>query len=286
MMDTQLMMILVPVVILMNIVAYFVFIPQEYRNGKEKISSGNRNAVSFPSEVLPYLLLVSFIYILVKSQGVVVTVFEISPDYALAKYILHIEGNSVSMFQVFTNPLLTYVSSFIYLFGFSFLLIFTFVALIFTRRIRALQEYALAVAIIYIIAFPFYIFTPVKVTGYTLPDVVPLLYNLSPVILEGLKSVDPFFDNCFPSLHAALSFLAMLFVVFKTDLKGFKIIAVFITLAIQFTIFYLGIHWFTDFVAGIILATLSYYLATRYHKTIIGKINVSTSISHKRDGRY
>lgn len=285
-MDTQLMMILVPVVILMNIVAYFVFIPQEYRNGKEKISSGNRNAVSFPSEVLPYLLLVSFIYILVKSQGVVVTVFEISPDYALAKYILHIEGNSVSMFQVFTNPLLTYVSSFIYLFGFSFLLIFTFVALIFTRRIRALQEYALAVAIIYIIAFPFYIFTPVKVTGYTLPDVVPLLYNLSPVILEGLKSVDPFFDNCFPSLHAALSFLAMLFVVFKTDLKGFKIIAVFITLAIQFTIFYLGIHWFTDFVAGIILATLSYYLATRYHKTIIGKINVSTSISHKRDGRY
>jgi membrane-associated phospholipid phosphatase len=280
------MMILVPVVVLMNIVAYFVFIPRKYRNRKEKTSSENRKAVSFPSEILPYLLLVSFIYILVKSQGMVVTVFDISPDYALAKYILHIEGNSVSMFQVFTNPLLTYVSSFIYLFGFSFLLIFTFVVLIFTRRIRALQEYAMAVALIYIIAFPFYIFTPVKVTGYTLPDVIPLLYNLSPVILEGLRSVDPFFDNCFPSLHAALSFLAMLFIVLKTDLKGFKVIAVCITLAIQFTIFYLGIHWFTDFIAGIILATLSYHVATKYHEKIMNKINVSKSISHKRDGRY
>jgi preprotein translocase subunit YajC len=53
MMDTQLMMILVPVVVLMNIVAYFVFIPRKYRNRKEKTSSENRKAVSFPSEILP-----------------------------------------------------------------------------------------------------------------------------------------------------------------------------------------------------------------------------------------
>ncbi len=296
--DTQLMMILFPVVFLMNVIAYYVFIPRKYRikfKNKNGSAAGNndqqtnqkgasKSAYSFSTEILPYLLLVSFIYILVKSQGAIVNMLDISPDYALATYILNLEGGKVSMFQSFTNPLLTYVSSFIYLFGFSFLLIFTFVTLIFTRQIRALQEYAIAVAIIYVVAFPFYIFTPVKVTGYTLPNVIPLLYDLSPIIYNGLRTVDPFFDNCFPSLHAALSILAMLFIMFKTDLKGFKVVAVFITLAIQFTIFYLGIHWITDFIAGGILALLSYYLATKYHDWLVNKFRHIAGSMH--NGRF
>ncbi len=287
--DIQLMMILFPVVFIMNVIAYYVFIPRKYRigsnnsnkNKKSKQSTASSGVYSFSREILPYLLLVSLIYILVKSQGAIVGMLDISPDYALAKYILNLEGSKVSMFQSFTNPLLTYVSSFIYLFGFSFLLIFTFLTLIFTRQIKALQEYAIAVVIIYVIAFPFYLFTPVKVTGYTLPGVVPLLYELSPMISEGLRTVDPFFDNCFPSLHAALSILAMLFIMFRTDLRGFKVVAVFITLAIQFTIFYLGIHWITDFIAGSILALFSYYVATRYHDWLLSKLGLII-----KNGRY
>ncbi|MEZ5335086.1 MAG: phosphatase PAP2 family protein [Methanolobus sp.] len=279
--DAQLVMILFLVIFIMNVIAYFVFIPKKYRL-KVTMSEREKNAYSFTRQILPYLALVSFIYILVKSQGIIVNVFDISPDYALAKYILDIEGNSVSMFQSFTNPLLTYASSFIYIFGFSFLLIFTFVVLVFTKQIRALQEYAIAVAIIYVVAFPFYIFTPVKVTGYTLSNVIPLLYDLSPVIHDGLRTVDPFFDNCFPSLHAALSVLAMLFIIFRTNLLGFKIVAVLITLAIQFTIFYLGIHWIIDFVAGIILAVISFYIATRYHDRIVARFAVLLN----RSSRY
>ncbi|WP_094227698.1 phosphatase PAP2 family protein [Methanolobus psychrotolerans] len=277
----HLIAIIVPVVFLMNLIAYFVFIPHRYRIENRISAADYRSMQTFTSEILPHLLLVSFIYILVKSQGVIVSIFEISPDYDLAQYILHMEGSSVSMFQAFTHPLLTYVSSFIYIFGFSFLLIFTFVALIFTRHSQALREYAIAIAIIYMTAFPFYIFTPVKVTGHTLPEVMPLLYNLSPIVYEGLKTVDPFFDNCFPSLHAALSILAMLFIVFRTDLKRFKMFAVIITLAIQFTIFYLGIHWITDFVGGIILAIFSFHVATRYSYWIPGKVRVS----YDRDDR-
>ncbi len=272
--NMYLLMIFVPVVLLMNIVAYYVFIPESYRMKITRSLKDNGNTYSFLFEILPYLLLVSMIYLFVKSQGAIVTLLGISPDYGLARYIFLIEGNKVSMFQAFTNPLLTYVSSFVYLFGFSFLLIFTFVVFILTRQIRALQEYAIAVTIIYIVAFPFYIFTPVKVTGYTLPNVIPLLYNLNPIIYDGLRSVDPFFDNCFPSLHAALSFLAMLFIVFRTDLKRFKVVAVIITLAIQFTIFYLGIHWISDFIGGVILAVLSYYVATRFRDRIVGKFHV------------
>ena len=272
--DIQLMIILVSVVFLMNIVAYYVFIPRRYRMKNNVSVNENRSVYLFSSEILPYLLLLLFIYILIKYQGLIAGM--VSPDFDLSKLIFNIEGSSVSMFQTFTNPLLTYLSAFIYLFGFSFLLVFTFVIFILTRQPKAFQEYSIAVLIIYMVALPFYIFTPVKATGYTLPNVMPLLYNLNPMILEGLKIVDPFFDNCFPSLHAALSFLAMLFILFRTDLKGFKVFAIFITLTIQFTIFYLGIHWITDFIGGTILAALSFYVATKYHDLIVSKLHISS----------
>ncbi|MBN1134759.1 MAG: inositol phosphorylceramide synthase [Methanosarcinaceae archaeon] len=272
--DIQLMIILVSVVFLMNIVAYYVFIPQRYRMKNYVLVNENRSVYLFSSKILSYLLLLSFIFILIRSQGLIAGMF--SPDYGLSKFIFNIEGSSVSMFQTFTNPLLTYLSAFIYLFGFSFLLVFTFVIFILTRQPKAFQEYSIAVLIIYMVGFLFYIFTPVKATGYTLPNVVPLLYNLNPVILEGLKIIDPFFDNCFPSLHAALSFLAMLFILFRTDLKGFKVFAIFITLTIQFTIFYLGIHWITDFIGGTILAALSFFVATKYHDLIVSKLHISS----------
>ena len=273
--DIRFILILFPVVLLMNIVAYYVLVPHGYRKLQNSSAERSMDMHSFTREVLPYIGLVSFVYLLVKSQGIVVNklvnVMGISLDYDLARYIFLIEGSKVSMFQAFTNPALTYVSSFIYIFGFSFLLTFTFIFFLMTKQLKTLKEYTVALSFIYMVAFPFYIFTPVEVTGHTLPGVMPLLYNLSPLITNGMRAVDPFFDNCFPSLHAALSILAMLFIIFRTDLRGLKILAVFITLAIQFTIFYLGIHWITDFIAGIILALLSYYLATKYYSLVINK---------------
>lgn len=270
--DAVLIIMLFPVVFIMNIGAYFLFLPEKYRLNPPVLQK-EKNAYYFTKDILPYIILVSSVYLLMKSQGLIASTFNISPHYALAGYILNTEGSKVSIFQSFTSPLLTYASSFIYLFGFSFLLVFTSVIFIATGQIRAFQEYAVAFTLVYYIAFPFYIFTPVKVTGYTLPDVMPLLYNLSPLIPDSLHTVDPCFDNCFPSLHAALSVLALLFILFRTDVKGFKIVAVFITLAIQFTIFYLGIHWITDFFGGIILAVVSFYIATRYHDFIADRFS-------------
>lgn len=269
--DIYLFLILVPSVLIMNVIAYYLFIPDKYKYKKRKINetiSATTHKFSFLSEILPYLLLVAFAYIFVKSQWSIVTMLGISQSYALADYILDVEGNIVSFFQIIASPFLTYVSSFIYLIGFPFLLTFTFVILLFTRQVKALQEYAIAITIAYMLAFFFYTFTPVAVTGHTLPDVVPLLYNLSPIINDGLRSLDPFLNRCFPSLHAGLSFLAMLFIIFKTDIDNFKPIAIFITIAIQFTIFYLGIHWILDFIAGVILAGISFYTAEQVHKRI------------------
>ena len=266
-----LMTIMVPVVVLLNFIAYYVLVPKKYRLSYDSSASVEKLGKFFSYNVLPYLLMVSLVYVLVKSQGIIAESLHITPYYRLAEFIFSMEGNTVSSFQTIMSPALTYFSAFIYLFGFSFLLIFTFVVLVCTGNISVLQEYSIAVVLAYLIAFPFYILTPVKVTGYTLPAVTPLLYELSPIISNGLRTVDPYFDNCFPSLHAALSIIAMLLIVFRTDLKKLKVVVVILALLIQFTIFYLGIHWIIDFIGGILLAGLCYYIATRYRERIVRK---------------
>ncbi|MDK2833211.1 MAG: hypothetical protein PWP63_298 [Methanolobus sp.] len=264
------MTVMAPVVVLLSLIAYFTLMPKEYRLDVRLCEHGK--SVNVVSEVLPYLILVSLVYIFAKSQETITAALGITPTLRIAELILLLEGSTVSAFQTIASPALTYFSAFIYLFGFSFLLIFTFVALICSGKVSVLQEYAIAITVAYLVAFPFQVLAPVKVTGYTLPNVVPLLYQLSPVILEGLRSVDPYFDNCFPSLHAALSIIAMLLVVLRTDLRKYKVVAVLLTIAIQFTIFYLGIHWITDFFGGLMLAAISYAIAVRYRDRIVRTI--------------
>ncbi|MDP2216462.1 MAG: phosphatase PAP2 family protein [Methanolobus sp.] len=274
-----LMTVMAPVVVLLTLIAYYTLLPKEYM-----ISNGKKHdhlaSLRIAYEVLPYILLVSVVYILAKSQETITAALDITPTYTIAHRILLLEGSTVSLFQTIASPALTYLSAFIYLFGFSFLLIFTFVALICTGKISVLQEYAIAVAIAYLIAFPFQVLAPVSITGYTLPNVVPLLYQLSPVILDGLRSVDPYFDNCFPSLHAALSIIAMLLIVLRTNLMKYKVVAVLLTLSIQFTIFYLGIHWITDFFGGLVLAVISCGIAIRYRDRIVKRIRMIRETVH------
>ncbi|MBN2110782.1 MAG: inositol phosphorylceramide synthase [Methanosarcinaceae archaeon] len=269
-----LMTIIVPVVVLLNFIAYYLLVPRKYRSIYDGSAYSEKLGSFFSYSVLPYFLIVSSVYLLVKLEVVVTEHLNITPYYRLAEFIFSMEGHTVSSFQTIMSPTLTYFSAFIYLFGFSFLLIFTFVVLVCTGKVSILQEYSIAVVLAYLISFPFYIFTPVKVTGYTLPTVIPLLYELSPIISEGLRSVDPHFDNCFPSLHAALSIIAMLLIVLRTDLKELKMVVVILALLIQFTIFYLGIHWIIDFIGGILLALLCYYVATRYRERIVRKMSI------------
>ncbi len=265
----QFILIMVPIVLLLNFLAYYVFIPRDNRKIYDDLDQGGKYAYYIFSKIFPYLLIICAVYLFVKSQGMIVEYFNIVPYYGLAEYIFLIEGDIVGNFQAIMLPGITYFSMFIYLIGFPFILIFTFIVFFSTLKIEQLQEYAIGIIIIYMVAFPFYIFMPVKVTGYSLSGVFPLLYELHPVIDSGLRSVDPYLDNCFPSLHAALSILAMLLIVFRTDLKALKVMSFVLVLLIQFTIFYLGIHWISDFIAGTALAFLAYFISTRYRSKII-----------------
>ena len=61
--------------------------------------------------------------------------------------------------------------------------------------------------------------------------------------------------------------VALIFILFRTNLRRYKIFAVGTTIFILFAILYLGIHWITDMIGGIILAFIAYFIATRIFKT-------------------
>jgi len=252
---------------------YFIFVPEPLKSKSLKSKSlkykyySKDLTASGISELMPYAVLTAVIFLLMDSQTAISNFFGLNPSRNYDQYMLMLEGNKVSYFQSLATPMLTYFSGAIYLLGFSFLLIFTVVVFLCTRNTRALKEYAIAFTLIYLTAYPFFIFFPVDVTGHVLPGMVPLLYQLNPAILRIATICSPHLDGCFPSLHAALSVMATLFVLLKTDLRRYKIFAVGTTIFILFAILYLGIHWITDEIGSIILAFVSYFIATQISKT-------------------
>jgi len=260
--------IMLPLLALMTVVGIYTLIPRDVKGQKYSISR-RRFLIGF----WPFFVSAFLVYMLVQSQSSIVNMLGIKVNADYTGYLLMIEGDLVSHFQGFATPVLTYLNGFVYLMIFSFLMIFTFVILIYTHNLKALEEFTIAFIIIYLTAFPFYIFVPITVTGHALPNVVPLLYDLSPIIDQGVRVVDPFLDNDFPSLHAALSVMALMVVVFRTNLHRYKVFAAVSTAAILFSTVYLGIHWIIDLVAGAVLALVSYYFAVKYREVIFRKLN-------------
>lgn len=241
---------------------YYIFVPEPLRSKYYYKNLGSSGI----SDILPYAASATFIFILMDSQREISHFLGLSPSLNYDKYMLMLEGTRVSIFQSIATPMLTYFCGVVYLLGFPFLLIFTFILFLFSQDDEILKEYAISFMLIYLIAYVFYIFFPVNVTGHVLPGVAPLLYQLNPAILRIATIFSPGLNTCFPSLHTALSVMATLFILFKTDLKRYKVFAVVTTILVLFSILYLGIHWITDVIGGIILAFISYFVATRAFK--------------------
>lgn len=214
--------------------------------------------------ILPYLLFLGLVL------GLTSILRKVGPDISWELYIqigsiiYDIEGEFVAWVQSFQTPFLTTYFSGIYIFGYVFLLIFPYLAYMLADDLTPYRQLTLAYALNYVFGLGMYIlFIAYGPRNYEVGE--GLLYNIWPQA-QFLTSQVNVNTNVFPSLHASLSTTVALFAVRTRDVyRIWTVVAVLLAGSVCISTMYLGIHWGTDVVAGIMLAVLSVWLATRLH---------------------
>jgi len=124
-----------------------------------------------------------------------------------------------------------------------------------TNNMKLYYAFCIALLVNYFVAVPFYLFVPVFEVWHVQPAVRFLLPDVFPTFEEVYRPLSGI-DNCFPSLHTSLSVTVAL-LASRSGIRRWAIFTWINASVIIFSIFYLGIHWFTDMVAGLVLAVLA-----------------------------
>ena len=164
----------------------------------------------------------------------------------------------------FRNDLVSEILSLHYLFAYLFIIWYPPMHYILSKDPDLADLAAMNYFVIYLLAVPFYLFFNVEVTSSFIPGVDALMYH-DGWNIEFFTSNDPL-DNGIPSLHVGLPISLLMIHRAYIRQRGIDIsewrhrgLDVFImsNVAIYlFSILYLGIHWVSDVIPGLILAVI------------------------------
>lgn len=208
---------------------------------------------------LGYLIVLIALPLLIQLQGLLERLMGIEPDASAeityTTWIFNFTGNAVAILQDRLDyRILADASMLVYAWVFTFLLYFTPILLLVKDDRPIFKKYTLAMVFNYIVLIPFYVMFPVTVSGsYPEAGITPLLY-VDTHWGKMVTSVDPL-DNDFPSGH--VSMVATTLLIFASagrEYRRFYQFLVGATVAIVFSVVYLGVHWPADVVAGFVLA--------------------------------
>jgi len=189
----------------------------------------------------------------------------------MTPYVYAIEGDIVLWIQEsLYNSLLSVGLTHFYVMGFMAVTFSSFVYPIFFDDRYMADRVSLSMFWVYVLAIPFYLFFNVRVTGNYIPEMETIAYDLTPEIHNWFIQIDPF-TNGMPSLHIGLPFAIWLTMErWDSDerwLRYRRLLLLFIILT-GFTILYLGIHWVSDIIGGIIVAVIAVEITSRTHTSI------------------
>ena len=181
-------------------------------------------------------------------------------NFDFATVLDNFEGGIVSGFSNLWNPALVTFFVFIYIGVYPFTLWFSPFYFLVTNNVKSMKTLAYGLFSIYLIALPFYLFIPVTN--------VYKFYQLDSALNNVLPSVETFFyslttqNNCFPSLHTAMTIL-IAWCAYLTGNKKLSYFTIFCAIAVIISVLYLCIHWITDVIAGAAIAIVVIVLLNR-----------------------
>ncbi|GAB7092652.1 hypothetical protein JCM18237_29230 [Halorubrum luteum] len=233
---------------------------------------GPRRLYEFAHEIGPRLreartpiaVLVGVVVLSAVGRGPLQTVSEIV-GVRLTGTIYALEGEFVAWVQAtFVAPELTIYFSWVYVYGYVFLLVFPFIAYGALSDTTTLRRLLLAYALNYGIGLVIYTLVLAYGPRNVMPDVVTsLLYTFDPDFQVLTAEVNEH-TNVFPSLHTSLAVTAGLFAALTwEEYPAWTPIAVWLALSVTVSTMYLGIHWLVDVIGGIGLAVACVYLSHR-----------------------
>jgi membrane-associated phospholipid phosphatase len=171
------------------------------------------------------------------------------------------EGNLSFDYHELTNrfAVIGYTSAYFILFP--LLLIVGGVALARRASIRPYRVFAGGVAINYLISLPFFLLFPVPERWFYADSGAIVLSDLWSVHFIDMFRPFSALDNSFPSVHVSLTVLLVM-TGFMFRLR-FRWCVLFLGATIVLATVALGIHWFTDVIAGVAAGLVSTVLAVR-----------------------
>jgi membrane-associated phospholipid phosphatase len=240
----------------------------------------------------PFLVIKEFIRSLITSRTFLVLFLCVSCILFINKYELNfenslnyhpdftpwvygIEGNIVQYLQeFFYNPIITQICVFFYVIVFQSILIASIGVYIMDRNKVFVYATFFAIMINYAVAIPFYILVPVtEAWAYSPSGVVFHMLDVFPKFEAEYRPLSGL-NNCFPSLHTSISVTVMLLAARSGNLP-WRILTTISSTIIVFSIFYLGIHWVLDMLAGSILGITASTLGIYWAKLTVAKENSS-----------
>ncbi|AWB45700.1 inositol phosphorylceramide synthase [Paenibacillus sp. CAA11] len=183
----------------------------------------------------------------------------------------HIEGHFVQNFQqLFHHQWVTEVTAFFYVVVFQSLLIASIGVYAGSRNYVYMYATCMTVILNYAVAIPFYLFFPVnEVWSYAPSGVTFYMLEAFPKFEEIYRPLSGL-DNCFPSLHTAIS-ASMAILAVRSGNRRWAITISICAAMIIFAIFYMGIHWLIDMLGGLLLAMVATTLAIKWAERLVDK---------------
>lgn len=226
--------------------------------GLQRIWEFRTEALDRFQYVFPYVLLLGVVLVgnsLLRNVGPTLSWLV---GWQITDDIFAIEGNFVGVLQSYSHPIADMYFSYIYIYGYIFLLAFPVVAYFVLADDRPVREVTLAYALNYAIGVACYLVFIAYGPRNVIPDMVDQVLYLHWPESNLLTSEVNANVNVFPSLHTSLAVTVAL-LAFRTRDRypAWLPIASVLAFSVVISTMYLGIHWLTDVVAGVVLAVIS-----------------------------